>query len=64
MRIRHVAHARHTPEEYADTFGGIAAKQDAIAAIESDDPAAAAEAFIRGCFPASVRLEIAKEAQK
>lgn len=29
---------RHTPEEYADTFGGIAAKQDAIAAIESDDP--------------------------
>lgn len=30
---------RHTPEEYADTFGGIAAKQDAIAAIESDDPA-------------------------
>lgn len=30
---------RHTPEEYADTFGGIAAPQDAIAAIESDDPA-------------------------
>lgn len=30
---------RYTPEEYADTFGGIAAKQDAIAAIESDDPA-------------------------
>lgn len=30
---------RHTPEEYADTFGGIAAKQDAIAAVESDDPA-------------------------
>jgi len=29
---------RHTPEEYADTFGGIAALQDAIAAIESDDP--------------------------
>jgi hypothetical protein len=29
---------RHTPEEYADTFGGIAAPQDAIAAIESDDP--------------------------
>jgi len=28
---------RHTPEEYADTFGGIAAPQDAIAAIESDD---------------------------
>ena len=30
---------RHTPEEYADTFGGVAAPQDAIAAIESDDPA-------------------------
>ena len=30
---------RHTPEEYADTFGGIAAPQDAIGAIESDDPA-------------------------
>lgn len=30
---------RHTPEEYADTFGGVAALQDAIAAIESDDPA-------------------------
>ena len=29
---------RHTPEEYADTIGGIAALQDAIAAIESDDP--------------------------
>lgn len=29
---------RKTPEEYADTFGGIAAPQDAIAAIESDDP--------------------------
>jgi hypothetical protein len=28
---------RHTPEEYADTFGGIAALQDAIAAIESGD---------------------------
>jgi len=28
---------RHTPEEYADTFGGIAAPQDAIAAIESED---------------------------
>jgi pyrroline-5-carboxylate reductase len=28
---------RHTPEEYADTFGGIAALQDAIAAIELDD---------------------------
>lgn len=31
---------RTTPEEYADTFGGIAAPQDAIAAVESDDPAA------------------------
>lgn len=30
---------RRTPEEWADTFGGIAAPQDAIAAIESDDPA-------------------------
>ena len=29
---------RTTPEEYADTFGGIAAPQDAIAAIESTDP--------------------------
>ncbi|MEN9955246.1 MAG: hypothetical protein RLY34_53 [Actinomycetota bacterium] len=28
---------RTTPEEYADTFGGIAAPQDAIAAIESED---------------------------
>jgi len=30
---------RQTPEEWADTFGGIAAPQDAIAAVESDDPA-------------------------
>ena len=29
---------RETPEQWADTFGGIAAPQDAIAAIESDDP--------------------------
>jgi len=29
---------RTTPEEYADTFGGIAAPQDVIAAVESDDP--------------------------
>lgn len=44
--IQAVAHPCHpsiflqrtTPEEYADTFGGIAAPQDAIAAIESDDP--------------------------
>lgn len=28
---------RHTPEEYADTFGGIAAPQDVIGAVESDD---------------------------
>lgn len=45
--VRAVAHPCHpsiflqrtTPEEYADTFGGIAAPQDAIAAVESDDPA-------------------------
>ncbi|UFU06328.1 phosphogluconate dehydrogenase C-terminal domain-containing protein [Ruania halotolerans] len=30
---------RKTPEEWADTFGGIAAPQDAIAAVESDDEA-------------------------
>ena len=30
---------RQSPEEWADTFGGIAAPQDAIAAIESDEPA-------------------------
>ncbi|SEE70873.1 phosphogluconate dehydrogenase C-terminal domain-containing protein [Ruania alba] len=30
---------RQTPEEWADTFGGIAAPQDAIAAVESDDEA-------------------------
>lgn len=30
---------RETPEQWADTFGGIAAPQDAIAAVESDDPA-------------------------
>jgi hypothetical protein len=30
---------RTTPEEYADTFGGIAAPQDVIASVESDDPA-------------------------
>jgi len=43
---------RHTPEEYADTFGGIAAKQDAIAAIESDDPHAKAlvERVVRDIF--------------
>jgi hypothetical protein len=44
--VRAVAHPCHpsiflkrtTEAEYADTFGGIAAPQDAIAAIESDDP--------------------------
>jgi ketopantoate reductase len=43
---------RYTPEEYADTFGGIAAKQDAIAAIESDDPAkqAMVETVVRAIF--------------
>ena len=43
---------RHTPEEYADTFGGIAAPQDAIAAIESDDPAKKVilEAVVRVIF--------------
>jgi len=43
---------RHTPEEYADTFGGIAAKQDAIAAVESDDPAVRdlVEAVVRAIF--------------
>jgi len=43
---------RTTPEEYADTFGGIAAPQDAIAAIESDDPAKKAilEATVRAIY--------------
>jgi pyrroline-5-carboxylate reductase len=43
---------RHTPEEYADTFGGIAALQDAIAAIESDDDEkrAMVEAVVRAIF--------------
>jgi D-apionate oxidoisomerase len=43
---------RTTPEEYADTFGGIAAPQDAIAAIESDDPAkqAIVEATVRAIY--------------
>ena len=40
---------RHTPEEYADTFGGIAAPQDVVAAVETDDDAkrAIAETVIR-----------------
>jgi pyrroline-5-carboxylate reductase len=43
---------RHTPEEYADTFGGIAALQDAIAAIESDDEEKKqqVEAVVRAIF--------------
>jgi hypothetical protein len=43
---------RTTPEEYADTFGGIAAPQDAIAAIESEDPEkrAIVEATVRVIF--------------
>ena len=58
--IRAVAHPCHpsiflqrqSPEEWADTFGGIAASQDAIAAIESDDPANAAivEATVRAIY--------------
>jgi hypothetical protein len=40
---------RHTPEEYADTFGGIAAKQEVVAALESGNEQAreVAEAVIR-----------------
>jgi D-apionate oxidoisomerase len=40
---------RHTPEEYADTFGGIAAKQEVVAALESENEEAreVAEAVIR-----------------
>jgi ketopantoate reductase len=43
---------RQTPEEWADTFGGIAAPQDAIAAIESDDEAkrAIVEATVRAIY--------------
>ena len=43
---------RETPEQWADTFGGIAAPQDAIAAIESDDPAkqAIVEATVRAIY--------------
>ncbi|UUT34610.1 phosphogluconate dehydrogenase C-terminal domain-containing protein [Microbacterium elymi] len=58
--IRAVAHPCHpsiflqrtTPEEYADTFGGIAAPQDSIAAIESDDPAKKAilDATVRAIY--------------
>jgi hypothetical protein len=58
--IQAVAHPCHpsvflertTKEEWADTFGGIAAPQDAIAAVESDDPAhkAIVEAVIRAIY--------------
>jgi hypothetical protein len=43
---------RTTPEEYADTFGGIAAPQDAVAAVESDDPGARAvvETTVRAIY--------------
>lgn len=43
---------RETPEQWADTFGGIAAPQDAIAAIESDDEAkrAIVEATVRAIY--------------
>ncbi|GAA2998743.1 phosphogluconate dehydrogenase C-terminal domain-containing protein [Microbacterium aurantiacum] len=43
---------RETPEQWADTFGGIAAPQDAIAAVESDDPAVQAlvEATVRAIY--------------
>jgi ketopantoate reductase len=43
---------RTTPEEYADTFGGIAAPQDAVAAVESEDPAvqAVVEATVRAIY--------------
>lgn len=58
--IQAVAHPCHpsvflertTKEEWADTFGGIAAPQDAIAAIESDDAAkkAIVEATVRAIY--------------
>ncbi len=43
---------RRTEAEYADTFGGIAAPQDVIAAYEGDDPAKQeqAEAVIRAMY--------------
>jgi hypothetical protein len=43
---------RQTPEEWADTFGGIAAPQDSIAAVESDDPAdkERVEAVVRAIY--------------
>ena len=58
--IQAVAHPCHpsvflertTKEEWADTFGGIAAPQDAIAAIESGDPAkkAIVETTVRAIY--------------
>jgi len=58
--IQAVAHPCHpsvflertTAEEWADTFGGIAAPQDAIAAVESDDPAhrALVESTVRAFY--------------
>jgi hypothetical protein len=43
---------RRTPEEYADTFGGIAAPQDVVAALESEEPGArdVAETVIRAMY--------------
>ncbi|MEO7235018.1 MAG: phosphogluconate dehydrogenase C-terminal domain-containing protein [Lapillicoccus sp.] len=43
---------RHTDEEYADTFGGIAAPQDVVSAYEGDDETkrAQAEAVIRAMY--------------
>ena len=43
---------RKTPEEWADTFGGIAAPQDAIASVESRRQAgpAAVEAVVRAIY--------------
>ncbi|WP_116953010.1 phosphogluconate dehydrogenase C-terminal domain-containing protein [Jiangella endophytica] len=43
---------RTTPEEYADTFGGVAAPQDVVAAVESGGPEAraAAETVIRAMY--------------
>ncbi len=35
---------RYTPEEYADTFGGVAAKQEVVAALETGDDAVRARA--------------------
>ena len=55
--VAHPAHPsvfleRRTDEEYADTFGGIAAPQHAIAALESenDEARAKAEAVIRTIY--------------